>query len=170
MLEPLPFKLFEETDGSMEPIDQMLKYLRENFGNRQGINAEERGQLAYYREEIARLKQGLPADLAGNSTASEKMAESSSDSEVEEVEDLPVIAAKPSNRGPRTSVSAEVFGKFNSRAAFQPPKHAKSADDEQAITDKMSGNFLFASLNPADKQAVIDAFFAKKFKAGDTVI
>ena len=58
-----------------------------------------------------------------------KAAESdSSDSECEEVADLPIF--KPSAGAPkaRTSVSAEVHGRFNAKQAFTPNVIPKSAE------------------------------------------
>ena len=42
------------------------------------------------------------------------------------IDDLPIKAAAP--RGPRMSVSAEVFGKFNKQEDYVPPVHKKTAD------------------------------------------
>lgn len=62
------------------------------------------------------------------STASGRDSEgddSEEDSEAEEVADLPVTL-NVQKGGPRMSVSAEVFGKFNVEKAYVPPVHKKS--------------------------------------------
>jgi len=55
------------------------------------------------------------------------------------------------------SVSAEVFGKFNLQKEYTPPVHKKTPQQIEAIKNKMSGNFMFNSLNPKDKKAILDA-------------
>lgn len=51
-----------------------------------------------------------------------------------------------------------------------PPVYAKSEDQIQAITNRMASNFMFASLNPKDRQAVLHAVQGVSKKAGETVI
>jgi cAMP-dependent protein kinase regulator len=65
------------------------------------------------------------------------------------------------------SVSAEVFGKFNVEKEYIPPVHAKSEDQITKIKERMANNFLFASLNPKDRKAVLDAIVGVKFSSGD---
>lgn len=56
-------------------------------------------------------------------------ASSYSSDEGEEVADLPIAVGTAGAKGPRMSVSAEVFGKFNQKTDYQPPVYPKS--DEQ---------------------------------------
>ena len=70
----------------------------------------------------------------------------------------------------RMSVSAEVFGKFNVEKEYKPPVHHKSAEQIAAIKERMSSNFMFSSLNPKDKKAIMDAILLVTKKAGEVVI
>lgn len=101
-----------------------LKFLKENFGNRPSANEGERAELAFLKKEIAALKKSV-----GDGATSAKGGDSSSDSEGDEdmVADLPVSSSvgKPA-AGPRQSVSAEVFGRFNKEVAYTPPVHKKT--------------------------------------------
>jgi len=71
--------------------------------------------------------------MAGASTASDKRGGgdygSSSGSEEDEdfVASLPMSAPAKAPTGPRMSVSAEAFGKFNKVVAYVPPVHNKSS-------------------------------------------
>ena len=89
----------------------MLNYIKSNFGNRPSINEGERMELEFLRKEMSKLNQGNIGSAGGKSTASEK--DESSDSECDDVADLPVITNNKPAVGPRKSVSAEVYGKFN---------------------------------------------------------
>lgn len=68
------------------------------------------------------------------------------------------------------SVSAEVFGKFNLQKEYTPPVHKKTPQQIEAIKNKMSGNFMFNSLNPKDKKAILDAVKAVQKKKGEVII
>lgn len=121
---------------------------------------------------MAKLKNELnPAGK--NSTASDGEAEafSSEDSEADEfIDDLPVAMKNNASTGPRMSVSAEVFGKFNIEQEYKPPVHAKSEEQKEAIRNRMKENFMFASLNPKDKKSIIDAIVPVKKSKGDSII
>lgn len=108
-------------------LDCFLTYIADNFGKRPSVNEGERAELGYLRQTVSKLRDevyGPGKNLSpGTSTGeSEKVESSASDSDdEEEVSDLPIKIAK--NRGPRMSVSAEVFGKFNRKEDYVPPVH-----------------------------------------------
>lgn len=73
-------------------------------------------------------------------------------------------------RGPRMSVSAEVFGNYNKQEDYQAPVYAKTPEQIAAITKRMEKNFFFDSLNPTDKNSILQAIVPKQYKPGETVI
>ena len=105
----------------------MLKYLKENYGNRPSVNESERQELEFLQSEVVRIKESI--QNGPKSTASDKRDSSSdSGSEEEYVDNLPVTMGKKDTVGPRMSVSAEVFGKFNLEKEYKPPVHHKSEE------------------------------------------
>lgn len=71
----------------------------------------------------------------------------------------------------RSSVSAEVYGKFNVKETnFVARVIPKSDDSKKKLSDKMMQSFLFNCLEEKDFQSVIDAMEEKKYHQGDTVI
>lgn len=93
----------------------MLNYMKENFGNRPSANEGERMELEFLRTQVAKKRMEVYGTKSGSpggqrSTAGDE-PNSSSEDEDDYVDDLPIRAAVP--KGPRMSVSAEVFGKFN---------------------------------------------------------
>ena len=68
------------------------------------------------------------------------------------------------------SVSAEVFGKFNMQQEYTPPFYEKTPEQEAQIKLRMKGNFMFESLNPKDKKAVLGAIVPITKNAGDLII
>ena len=70
----------------------------------------------------------------------------------------------------RTSVSAEVFGKYNMKAAFVAKVIPKSQEIKDKIKERLEGAFMFAGLEDKDLQVVIDAMDQKKATAEEYVI
>jgi len=57
----------------------------------------------------------------------------------------------------RSSVSAEAFGTWNQRQAFQPPVYEKTPEQMQLLSQVLSQSFLMASLDAPDLQIVVAA-------------
>lgn len=72
--------------------------------------------------------------------------------------------------GPRQSVSAEAFGRFNVAQAYVPPVHKKTPQQIVAIQGRMKGNWMFEALNPKDSKAILDAVVPVVKKQGDVII
>jgi hypothetical protein len=73
-------------------------------------------------------------------------------------------------RGQRSSVSAEVYGLFNKKEAFEARKIPKTEDQKQRIIKKCMESFIFNSLDENELETVVNAFEEKRFKAGEPVI
>jgi cAMP-dependent protein kinase regulator len=73
-------------------------------------------------------------------------------------------------KGPRMSVSAEVFGKFNLKTEYKPPVYPKSELQIAEIKERMEKNFLFDSLSPIEKKTILDAIKPTTLHDGDVVI
>jgi len=97
---------------------------------------------------------------------------SSEEEEHEEVEEIsPAIVSPTKSTGKsRSSVSAEVYGQFNKKGDFKPRVIAKTAEQKERILEKLSKAFMFANLEPKEKNVVIDAMEEVKVAKGDWVI
>ena len=92
-------------------------------------------------------------------------SEESEDEDHEMIEKL--NKKKEKNKGVkqgRSGVSAEVYGKYNKKEAFVPKVIAKSEDAKKRIFAKLNTNFMFKSLEPENKEIVINAMEEKLFK------
>lgn len=78
--------------------------------------------------------------------------------------------AAAAKKGPRASVSAEVFGAWNKKAEFVAPKYDKSAAVLAALKKRLEQAFMFSSLNPEELRIVLDAMRSVKKQAGEKVI
>lgn len=70
----------------------------------------------------------------------------------------------------RTSVSAEVFGKFNFKQEFKPIIIEKTEELKQKIHDILDNCFMFKNLENEEKEVLINTMSIKDFKKGDQVI
>eukprot|EP00933_Yihiella_yeosuensis_P003779 TRINITY_DN10706_c3_g1_i1.p1 TRINITY_DN10706_c3_g1~~TRINITY_DN10706_c3_g1_i1.p1 ORF type:complete len:318 (+),score=55.15 TRINITY_DN10706_c3_g1_i1:62-1015(+) len=83
----------------------------------------------------------------------------SSDSEEDDAEEEEFIAPPPP-QGPRkhrTSVSAEAFGEWNQRVAFEPPVYPKTPEQFHELKEVAGQSILFSSLEPKDLEVVVNA-------------
>ena len=71
---------------------------------------------------------------------------------------------------PRASVSAEAYGQFNKKENFEARVLQKTAEQKQRIMDRLSQAFMFASLEPKEKEIVVNAMEEKHIKAGEWII
>lgn len=82
----------------------------------------------------------------------------------DDVGDLPDIKKDPPKqfaRGPRQSVSAEAYGKFNQKKDFTPPVFPKTEEQKKRIRSILEQSFLFNALDEKDLQTVIMAIEEK---------
>lgn len=70
----------------------------------------------------------------------------------------------------RTSVSAEVFGKYHVKGIFKPKVVKKSEDVKSKIKERLQSAFMFMGLDDKDLAIVIDAMDEKKCSADETII
>lgn len=156
-------------------VQFMLDYLREHYGNRQGINSNEQAELEHLREEVGQLKSQLREISLGSTedydSANHKTLSShDSDEEIEDVHELSNSNIASQGRGHRGSVSAEAFGSWNKKEEFVPPCYEKLPDVMSHLKDRLDQAFMFSSLNPDELDVVLLAMHSISFKAGETVI
>ena len=70
----------------------------------------------------------------------------------------------------RTSVSAEVFGRYNKKEEYQPYVVPKSNEVKDRIKSILQMAFMFKALDEPELNIVIDAMEEKKAEAGETII
>ena len=70
----------------------------------------------------------------------------------------------------RKSISAEVFGKFNSKAEYKPKSIPKSAEVKEKIKTRLSKAFMFMSLSDQEMDVVIDAMDSKTLQPNEYCI
>jgi CRP-like cAMP-binding protein len=92
------------------------------------------------------------------------------DEEDDEVELPPPSFAPNSNRGRRTSVSAESMNPTAATTNYEKIVIPKTAEQAQRIRQSVEKNFLFRQLDDEQYKDVVNAMAEKKFHNGDEVI
>ena len=168
-----------------EPMRFMLTWLiNYNRVDASEINGE-REELKNLRKEIKKYK-NKEKSMKESPAQSEKSEESKSEDrdevsskekadkfteEQNEIDkEIQARRNKVMKRGQRSSVSAEVFGLYNKKAAFKPRVIPKKESQKETIKKRCLQSFIFNSLEDQDFVKVIDAFEEKRFKGGDYVI
>ena len=168
-----------------EPMRFMLTWLiNYSRGDASEINGE-REELENLRKEIKKYK-NKEKSMKESPAQSEKSEESKSEDsdevsskekadkfteEQNEIDkEIQARRNKVMKRGQRSSVSAEVFGLYNKKAAFKPRVIPKKESQKETIKKRCLQSFIFNSLEDQDFVKVIDAFEEKRFKGGDYVI
>jgi len=122
------------------------------------------------------VKSGVPSPTKiPESEAREDDDLSGSDEEDDEdhTEELPTkeeIIAKNQARSTRASVSAEVYGKFNQKSAFEPKLVQKSEEQKERIRTRLSQAFMFSALDDKEQNIVINAMEEKVLQPEELVI
>eukprot|EP00435_Cladocopium_sp_Y103_P066551 s1441_g28.t2 len=139
----------------------------------EGGKAEEQPKEDAPKEEAGGGGDEEEAEEGGKEEKEEKEDEEEDsdfgDDEEEEDDDWKPPAAYM-KKGQRGSVSAEAYGAFNQKQAFEPPVYEKSSDQEARINDVLSKSFLFNALSKDDLKVILGAFLEKKIPAGERII
>lgn len=159
-------------------VEYMQEYLRDNHGRRPAFNVNQRMELNFLRDQVAKLSTQVGQVSNENSTADEaadhsdsELSSSGSDGE-DDVFDLPMEEVKKNaaKRGPRASVSAEAFGNWNKKEEFKAPFYPKSEELTSSLRNRLNQAFMFSNLNPDELEIVLGAMQKFSFAPGQQVI
>mmetsp|Transcript_100789 Transcript_100789/g.325308 ORF Transcript_100789/g.325308 Transcript_100789/m.325308 type:complete len:409 (-) Transcript_100789:161-1387(-) len=179
ILENLVTQLLLERPEHLAPF--MIKWLSEHAKTpaaaalTEGVNElnELKSELEKLQEEVKQLE----AEVGDEETEKATRADEQSEEEQSEEEDDEVVDELPPpppadymKRGPRASVSAEAYGKWNQVKSFTPPVHPKTEAQKTRIRDVLKESFLFASVDPKEIGVVIDAMEERIVEAGTRII
>lgn len=161
--------------GHGQPRDFTIKWLAKRCGrgavNKRSSMQEMNTQL---KAELDRAT-GVVAEMAASSQAA---PEPTKDEEEEEDEDddcgdeLPPEFQQSASQGSRAraSVSAEAYGTWNQKKAFTPPVYPKTDDQLNRLGATLSRSFMFAALEKAEMDILLQAMKECNFAAGTQVI
>lgn len=123
--------------------------------------------LEYMATWIGRERGVDPKDVAkGMAKGHAPGAVESEESDNDEIDDeaMAKMNKKKGTKQGRSGVSAEVYGKYNKKESFVPKIVKKSDETKKRIFQKLNMSFMFKSLEPDNKEIVINAMEERKFK------
>lgn len=97
-----------------------------------------------------------------------KEEDSEEDDEDDDVED--VVEIEPATRRGRQSVSAEAYGEWNKKRAFDPPVIPKSDDQRARLKAVLGRSFMFSALDDAEFNIIIGAMKEVAVAAREKII
>jgi cAMP-dependent protein kinase regulator len=109
---------------------------------------------------------GADAPAATEAKPAEEEEEEEEDDVDDEIDEPPPIKST----GARSSVSAEAYGAWNVKKAFDRPVYEKTEDQKKRIKGVLSGSFLFQAVDPKDLTILIDAVQEVKCDKGMRII
>ena len=148
-----------------------LQFLRtevEKLKKMVGVSCQ-KSQMSYSKTPVSLIYTLQEENKEEEDAHSNQSASENESSEEEEVLELPQTKA-PVKKGPRSSVSAEVFGAWNKKQEFKAPFFEKSPAVREALKKRIEQAFMFSGLNPEELSIVLDAMQNIKKKAGEQVI
>jgi len=99
-----------------------------------------------------------------------KAAEEDEEEEDDYEDELDEPPPPQKSGGARSSVSAEAYGNWNVKKAFEPPCYDKTDEQKKRIKDVLGGSFLFQSIDAKDFEVLIGAVQESKVEAKTRVI
>lgn len=169
VLEEMVSDLLTEMPGS--PQDFMITWLRK----RSGVTYATVQSLS---EKNRKLKQELlqcNSSLAETGTAIEagaKEEEEDEEDEDDEMDEIPESLQRPADQmgRARQSVSAESYGAWNQKKAFDPPNHPKTDDQKIRLKTTLMKSFMFSELEANDMEIILKAMKETILEGGTKVI
>lgn len=128
----------------------------------------EKLELIELKKEMKKLKKKYDAFIDN-----EELIESGSEHDIEPEEDKKVVEMNEpiiNRKGPRTSVSAEVYGNFNQKKLFVPKIIHKTKDQIDRIHNTVLGSFIFNNLDEKELKTVVDAMEEKVASENEYII
>lgn len=174
VLDPILEEMVSDVLTTMPgvPIDFMISWLRK----RRGLAATADDKMSvrqkneWLRGELLRAK-GVMSEVV--STVKDEEAKESEDEEDEDCGDeIPEHMKKneESMGRARQSVSAEAYGQWNQKKAFEPPVHPKTDAQKARLGSTLQKSFMFAALEQKEMEIILMAMKECPFAAGTKVI
>jgi cAMP-dependent protein kinase regulator len=121
------------------------------------------------KEELSRTA-GMLSEMTAKVEQDDEAEESQEDDD--DCDELPpdFIKSEASMSKVRTSVSAEAYGQWNQKKAFEPPKYPKTDEQKMRLSQTLQKSFMFDGIDPVDMETIILATKECPFAPGTKVI
>jgi len=176
VLDPILEEMVSDvlTNMPQVPVDFMIKWLRKRTGlpASDGLRETLRQKNKALKEELDRAHGVMSEVVSGMVKEEDKKEESDEDQDDDDCDEIPDSFKKSeeSMGRARQSVSAEAYGQWNQKKAFEPPNHPKTDAQKERLGATLQKSFMFAALEQKDMEIILMAMKECSFTAGTTVI
>jgi len=176
VLDPILEEMVSDvlTNMPQVPVDFMIKWLRKRTGlpASDGLRETLRQKNKALKEELDRAHGVMSEVVSGMVKEEDKKEESDDDQDDDDCDEIPESFKKSeeSMGRARQSVSAEAYGQWNQKKAFEPPNHPKTDAQKERLGATLQKSFMFAALEQKDMEIILMAMKECSFTAGTTVI
>ena len=142
--------------------------------------SKERLELESLRSQLKEIKQkeeyeNINSSLINKINSNIDIENQNYTSESEEEENMPFHKIeerrqKLIEKGQRTGISAEAFGRFNKKRTYKPRIIKKTESQKEKIKNKCLTCFLFNNFDDMEISTIVDACEEKKYKKNEYVI
>jgi cAMP-dependent protein kinase regulator len=157
--------------------DFMIQWLRKRSGLSVGHCRMSIAQTnVKLKEELTRTH-GMISEMTaqvGSSSGGDvkREAEEEEEEEDDDCDELPpdFLKSEASMSKVRSSVSAEAYGEWNQKKAFEPPKYPKTQEQKTRLSQTLQKSFMFDGIDPVDMETIILAMKECPFDPSTKVI
>lgn len=155
------------------PIDFMVTWLRKRSGlpatNNDKLSVQQKNKQL--KEELTRA-QGVMGEVVATVKDEEKKESDAEEDDDDDCDEIPegFLKSEESLGRARQSVSAEAYGQWNQKKAFEPPNYPKTDAQKARLGSTLQKSFMFAALEQKDMDIILMAMKECSFPAGTKVI
>merc|ERR1719230_1470289 len=123
------------------------------------------------KEELERAR-GVMSEVVTTLNQEDKKEDSEAEEDDDDCDEIPDSFKKSeeSMGRARQSVSAEAYGQWNQKKAFEPPVHPKTDAQKARLGATLQKSFMFAALEQKEMEIILMAMKECPFSAGTKVI
>ena len=179
ILAQLLDSLLDETPDDPLPFmyTWILKYSNQMPKKRLELESLRVEMKEYKKKELAEISHSFLTNIKSNNNKNNNDNEEpkknfSSESEEESIplNKIEERRKKLVEKGQRSGISAEAFGRFNKKKSYEPKIIPKTEEQKENIKNKCMTCFLFKNFDEVEISTIVDACEEKKFKKNDYII
>lgn len=172
VLDPILEEMVSDvlTEMPKSPLDFMIVWLRKRNGTLATSRMSLMQKNLMLKQELKQVTGSL--EEAGTAVPSCIEEQEEEEEEDDDDEEMPESYKKPESQmgRARQSVSAEAYGTWNQKKAFNPPKNPKTDEQKERLNNTLLKSFMFAELDTCDMETILMAMKEVTFESGTKVI
>jgi cAMP-dependent protein kinase regulator len=172
VLDPILEEMITDVIQAMpdDILEFMIQWLRKRCGLSMGHARMSIAQTNIKLKEELNRTAGMLGEMTSKVVQDDEAEEEEEDDD--DCDELPpdFLKSEASMNKVRTSVSAEAYGQWNQKKAFEPPKYPKTNEQKLRLSQTLQKSFMFDGIDPVDMETIILAMKECLFTPSTKVI